>query len=152
MNLERLRSTLLDHEGLRLKAYDDRTGRALQPGTELRGNPTIGVGRNLTGLGITKHEAHYLLDQDIERVSRELFNQLPWFESMDSVRQEVLANMCFNMGISTLLTFRGMLAAISHHRWEHGANALLDSRYAQQVGRRAMILAGALRRGHFDES
>lgn len=150
VNLQRLHATLLEHEGLRLKAYDDRTGRTLERGAELKGNPTIGVGRNLIGLGITKHEAYYLLDQDIERVSKELFNQLPWFESLDSVRQEVLANMCFNMGISTLLTFRTMLSAISHHHYEHASTALLDSRYAKQVWRRAYQLADALRHGKME--
>lgn len=150
MNLERLRATLIGHEGLRLKVYDDRTGRPLHHSTMLKGNPTVGVGRNLLGQGLTRDEAYLLLDHDIERVARELFGQFPWFESLDSPRQEVLANLCFNMGIGTLATFRTMLSALSHRHWEHAAEALLDSRYATQVGHRAVDVANVLRHGKFE--
>ena len=53
---------LLKHEGLRLHPYDDVTGK---PPETLQGKITIGVGRNLTDVGITRTEALSLLKADI---------------------------------------------------------------------------------------
>ena len=54
LDLDALRSELRRDEGVRLKPYRDTVGKI-----------TIGVGRNLTDVGITPDEADVLLDHDI---------------------------------------------------------------------------------------
>src|SRR5690349_6871212 len=104
MNLDRdaLRRQLLKHEGLRLSGY-----------TDSRGFLTIGVGRNIDGRGggITEAEAFYLLDNDVERVCAELDRELPFWRTLDEVRQRVLCDMSFNLGTNGLLKFHNMLGA-----------------------------------------
>ena len=94
-----LTQELLRDEGLRLFPYNDTEGKL-----------TIGVGRNLTDVGISKAEAMSMLLADIRRTQAALDAQLPWWAHLDEVRQRVLVNMAFNMGIRKLLGFKNMLA------------------------------------------
>ena len=101
MNRQLLLEQLERHEGLRLKPYRDTVGKL-----------TIGYGRNLDDRGISEDEAGFMLDNDIDLVVAEL-ERMPLFLSLNPVRQVVLANMAFNMGMPTLLTFRRMLGALA---------------------------------------
>jgi lysozyme len=72
---------------------------------------------------------------------------MPLFLSLNPVRQVVLANMAFNMGMPTLLTFGRMLGALAEKDWDRAAAEVLDSKWARQVGSRATELAELMRRG-----
>jgi lysozyme len=113
------------------------------------GHLTIGVGRNLEATGITQDEAELLLDNDIARVTREIDQALPWTRQLDDVRFGVVQNLTFNMGITGVLEFERMLAAMEAGDWEAAADELLDSEYATQVGDRAERLALQLRTGQW---
>lgn len=130
MNRDRLRKQLVAHEGLRLKPYRCTAGKL-----------TIGVGRNLDDVGITEDEAMVLLDGDIARVEAQLRSAVPCFGSLDDVRQRVLADMAFNLGVGGLLKFRLMLAAVEARRFEAAAAEMHASTWAGQVGEREVTLA-----------
>jgi lysozyme len=117
-------------EGVRLTAYVDSVGKI-----------TIGVGRNLTDVGISAAECEMLLAADIDRVMSDLDARLPWWRTLDEDRQGVLANMCFNLGINGLLQFKTTLGAIQAHNWLAAAEGMMRSKWAQQVGPRAQRLA-----------
>lgn len=123
-------------EGLRLKPYRDTVGKL-----------TLGIGRNIDDMGITKAEAIYLLENDIERVERELDTAMPWWRTLSDGRQRAMINLAFNMGISRLLGFKNMLAAMQAGRWVIAADEALLSRWAKQVGDRADRIAELIRRG-----
>lgn len=136
MDADRLRSDLVRDEGLRLKPYRDTVGKL-----------TIGVGRNLDDVGISQPEALVLLSSDIERVVSDLTARVPCWVALDEVRQRVLANMAFNLGISRLLGFVQTLSAVQSGRWADASVAMLSSVWAQQVGPRATRLAEMMRTG-----
>jgi lysozyme len=48
--------------------------------------------------------------------------------------------MCFNLGITRLLKFKKFLGAMEDHNWDKAAVEMLDSRWAIQVGPRAIRL------------
>lgn len=62
-------------------------------------------------------------------------------------RAEVLINMAFNMGVPGLLKFRRTLDAVRADDYDAAASHMLDSRWACQVGRRAVELARQMRAG-----
>ena len=130
-----LRQQLIRHESDRLKPYVDSVGKI-----------TIGVGRNLTDKGISAAESRMLLDADINDAILDL-STFSWFADLDVVRQRALLDLCHNIGLPRLKGFVKMLAAIARQDWETAAHELLDSRYAQQVGKRASTLAHMLRTG-----
>lgn len=116
-------------------------GCRLSPYTDTTGNLTIGVGRNLTGTGISADEAEYLLGNDIYRAIASLNKFLPWADSLDDARHGVLIAMTFNLGIGGLMNFEHFLAAMKDRDWPAAAREMLESKWAQQVGLRAQRLA-----------
>lgn len=136
MNIERLKLLLLKHEGLRLKPYKDSVGKL-----------TIGVGRNLEDIGISETEAIFLLENDIRRAYGGIKTIISAFILLNDVRQEVLINMCFNLGVNRLKQFKRMIAAIKVFNFETASIEMLDSLWAKQVGKRAKELAEAMKMG-----
>ncbi|HUO11336.1 MAG TPA: glycoside hydrolase family protein, partial [Caulobacteraceae bacterium] len=63
---------------------------------------------------------------------------------LDDPRQDVLANMAFNLGVGGLLRFPKTLALVRAERWDAAADAMLASAWARQVGARARRLAEQL--------
>jgi len=123
-----IRSRLIDFEGLVKKCYECSSGYT-----------SIGVGRNLDTRGITEAEAMYLLNNDIESMFTDLDKHLPIWRSYPIKAQYVFIDLCFNLGIHTLLSFRKTLAFCELGEWERAAAELLNSKYARQVGRRAIF-------------
>jgi lysozyme len=136
MNYEKLLAELERDEGLRLKPYHDSVGKL-----------TIGVGHNLDDKGITEAAARFLLGEDVLEVEAQLDLVLPWWTGLDEVRQRVLANMAFNMGVQGLLQFTNTLTAVREGRYEDAASGMLASLWAKQVGPRAIRLADMMRQG-----
>lgn len=138
-NDELLIEELIRDEGFVPHAYQDSLGWW-----------TIGVGRLIDrrkGGGITREEAEYLLSNDIDRKVKELDEKLPWWRTLSPVRQRVIVNMAFNLGVSGLLGFRNTLAMIQRGDYEGAARGMLRSKWATQVGNRAKRLAEMMRTG-----
>jgi lysozyme len=123
---------LIRDEGLRLKPYTDSVGKL-----------TIGVGRNLTDVGISREEALSLLTADITSAEKLLDTELPWWRTLEAPRRRVLLNMAFNLGYR-LLTFKNTLRAAQEGRYEDAAEGMRASKWARQVGKRANRLAATM--------
>jgi len=136
MNRDLLTADLVRDEGLRLKPYVDTVGKL-----------SIGIGRNLDDVGITKAEAYMLAAGDIEGVERDLDRSLTWWRDLSEPRQRAVANLCFNLGISRLLGFKRALAALKAGDYERSADEFLDSLWARQVKARATRVTDLIRRG-----
>lgn len=137
-----LRQRIKEHEG----TGPVRLGRFL-PYRDTVGKLTIGHGRNIEDIGISRVEAEFLLDNDIDSIERSLVSHLPWFAGLDDVRKGALIDMGM-MGVPKLLKFRKMLAALERVDYEAAAREALDSKWAADVGpRRANAVASLLRTG-----
>ena len=135
--MDRIKEQLVRHEGLRLKPYRCTAGKL-----------TIGIGRNLDDSGISQSEAYVMLINDILNCEKQLQARIPdIYNKLDEVRKSVLLNMCFNLGINGLLGFKNTLAFIQAGDWERAANNMLASKWAKQVGRRAIELSELMRKG-----
>jgi|TARA_R100000234_G_C4928444_1_gene147364 lysozyme len=139
---EKLLDMLMLHEGLELKPYQCTADKT-----------TIGVGRNLQDVGITEDEAKYLLQNDIDRILKEV-EHWSFLEKLNEPRQAVILDMVFNMGVTRFNanTWVKTFAAIQNEEWEKAANEMLDSKWAKQVGQRAIRLSQMMRKGEWYES
>jgi lysozyme len=133
---QKLKGRLKEEEGYRQFPYLDGLGFQ-----------TIGYGRNLSTRGIDKAEADSLLSRDITSAAMCIDSALSWTRSMDEVRKAVLVDMCFNLGLKSLLGFKKALLAMSMLDWDEASRQMLDSRWATQVGKRARVLAEIMRTG-----
>src|SRR5262245_21274350 len=141
MNMSKFIEQLEKDEGFRPYAYQDSEGYW-----------TIGHGILIDrrrGGGITREESEYLANNRIKLRLAELDVNLPWWRELDDVRQAVVANMCYNLGISNLLEFRRTLGYIRDKNYEAAADAMLESLWAKQVGARAHRLSVMMRTGEW---
>ena len=136
MNRSELKRALIRDESAEPDLYVDSVGKW-----------SIGVGRNLSDRGIRPDEMDLMLNNDIDEAFRELGRAHPWVIGLDDVRLEVLVNMSFNMGITTLNTFTNTLSAVRAHDYEKAAVDMLDSKWARQVVARAGRLAKQMSTG-----
>ena len=138
MNIGELTKSLIKHEALIKKPYKCTADKL-----------TIGVGRNLDDNGITEDEALYLLKNDINRCVSDVGRNIPEWKKHNECRQNVLVELCFNIGINRLLGFKKMLAALHKNDYATAADEMLDSKWAVQVGNRAKTMAAMMRTGEF---
>lgn len=125
-----LKDMLVKHEGIKLKVYADSEGVL-----------TIGCGRNLEDVGVTRDEAMLMLDNDIKRVLYDCWHEFVWFADLTEDRQNVVASMVFNLGLEGFKKFKRMIAAIEKEDWTEAACQMIDSTWAAQVKTRAVELA-----------
>jgi lysozyme len=137
MDRNRLIDQLRIHEGVEKTVYNDSEGI-----------PTIGVGRNLRDRGLSDDEIDYLLSNDIDIVVDELDKVMPWWRDLDEVRQRVLCDLVFNLGMPRFSGFKKSISYMKQQMWDQAANELLDSKWARQVGRRAHTLSEMMRTGN----
>lgn len=141
-----IREQLIRHEGLRLKPYRCPAGKL-----------TIGVGRNIEDRGITRAEAMAMLENDIAGARADVdallddFGIDKWKWQLNQARLDALANMAFNLGWRRLSGFRKMFAALKDGDFDLAAAEMLDSKYADDVGPRAVELANQMATGKYQD-
>ena len=126
-----------------------------------KGYKTIGIGRNLQTNPLSHKEkavvndlskisveqALFLLKNDVKRCMKELTDNISFYYQLDDERQYALLDMCFNMGIKKLLKFKRMLNAMLIGDYRGAAKECLMSKYAVDVGKRAVRIARLIETG-----
>ena len=132
MTTGRLIPDLMQDEGCRLSAYQDTMGIW-----------TVGYGHAYVHPGTvwTQAQADSQLQVDVNATEAGLNIHLPWWRTLDDVRQDVICEMAFNMGVTALCQFHNTLAAVQAHNWQAAHDGMLASLWATQVGARAQRLA-----------
>ena len=139
MNIDKLIQELILDEGYKYELYEDHLGFL-----------TLGVGHLVLAsdpefkksLGTTVSEERIMecLNNDIDTVCNELDRNMPWWKELEDDKMRVLANMCFNLGMTRLLKFKKFLAALEIGDFKTAGAEMLDSKWASQVGARATRL------------
>ncbi len=133
---QKLKNLLTQHESYKQFVYADT-----------KGHLTIGIGRNLSDRGISNTEAFTLLEDDIQYFHGKLTHFLKFYPKLTENRQIALVDMAFNLGIQGFLNFKQMILALEALDFERAAKEMLDSKWAEQVGERATLLAEIIRTG-----
>ena len=139
MDRARLLEELMLDEGVIHEIYNDHLGY-----------PTFGVGHLITekdeehgkplGTPVSEERVAECLNADVDIVCAELDKNMEWWRGLNDTRQRVMANMCFNLGYPRLSKFKKFLAAVQKEDWETAAVEMMDSKWATQVGDRAVRL------------
>lgn len=139
MNVDKLREQLKIDEGVKYEIYLDHLGY-----------PTFGIGHLITeadeehgkpvGTKITEERVNAVFNKDVEIYVNEAKKVFPNINDLPSEAQEVIVNMCFNMGAPRLAKFKKFIAGVNAGDWNTAAIEMMDSRWANQVGNRAVRL------------
>jgi len=120
-------------------------GLNLHPYLDTKGHVTIGWGRNLDN-GISKDEAQLMFENDFLRTENELL-KCDWYTIQPPGVQNALLNMNFNLGITKLSGFTGMIQALKEKNYSKASQEALNSDWANEVGQRAKDIAVMIRAG-----
>jgi len=134
----KLRHLLISHESYEHFPYTDTTGHI-----------TIGIGRNLSDRGVLPTEIDMMFDHDVDYFFNFLTDHFAWFPKLNDARQIALVDMCF-MGTRSFLTFDKMIAALEKGDYNLAAQEVVNSKYEDQVGQRAMDIATIIKTGSLD--
>ena len=139
MNIANLREQLKIDEGVKYEIYNDHLGY-----------PTFGIGHLITeadeeygkpvGTPVSEERVNAVFDSDVAIYISEAKKVFPNLDSLPAEAQEVIVNMCFNMGAPRLSNFKKFIAAVNESNWVTAGVEMLDSRWAKQVGNRAIRL------------
>lgn len=126
-----LKDKIKDSEGFRGSVYEDSEGF-----------DTIGYG---TKLPITKVEGEMLLNYRLLLARTELVEAKSIILALPENKQDVLFEMAYQMGVSGVLKFKMMFAALERGDYKEAAKQMLDSRWNVQTPNRAKKLAELMR-------
>jgi lysozyme len=134
-------SNLLDQikqdEGWREHVYQDHLGY-----------DTIGYGflvDERRGGGMPREVGEFWLRFIIGRLTEELPRRWPAWRDQPEGVQDALLNMAYQLGVTGLLGFAKMLAALEAGDRQKAADEALDSRWASQTPNRARRVAAMIR-------
>jgi len=138
---------LMLHEGFSANPYKDSNG-----------NWTQGYGRQVGKkklYRVSEAKAREWLYEDIRKVIQDLDTNIHWWRNCSPVRQQVLINFAYNVGIGGLYKFSRFLRATETRQYTKASKELLYSgsnktKYWRQVGYRAEQLALAMKTGKWD--
>jgi len=139
MNWKKVKQDIMRHEGYRDSIYIDTVGV-----------PTGGYGHAFhEGSKLPDHIWESILSYDLSIVleDHEKFISVNGLYHLNEKRQEVLFNMMFNLGYTKLSKFKKFIAAMQGEDFHIAAIEMLDSKWAEQVGVRAIELSDIMRRG-----
>lgn len=99
-------------EGIKLKPYKDTRGIwSIGIGHNIKADPAMNAQlQHLLTSGITIDQARTIFLHDVKTAEIALDLHIPWWRTMDDVRQDVFLNICFNVGCGELLTWHHFLA------------------------------------------
>lgn len=129
--MKNLVEDIKDNEGFVGTVYKDTLGF-----------DTIGYG---TKLPLSEEEAALILEYRLKAKIKELEQREPFVNKLPLEKQEIIAEMCYQMGVSGVLKFRNMWAALKAEDYDEAAAQMLDSRWAVQTPNRAKKLAQKMR-------
>ena len=146
MDRAKLETELARDEGCIFEVYEDHLGYATCGVGHLiiEGDPEYGAP---IGTKVTPERVNHYLSQDIDIAYKEVSETYSFFHDLDDVRQRVIVNMAFNLGSPRLALFKKFLAAVESKNFDEASLEMLDSKWATQVGDRAVRLSNMMRDG-----
>jgi len=129
-----LLESIKKHEGFVEHVYDDSLDI-----------PTIGYGFAIKDLVLDEDIAEDILMRKLERLKRNANSRFKWLEDMPVVVQEVILNMCYQLGVTGVSKFRKAISALQEGEWHEAADEMLDSLWARQTPNRAEELSNIVR-------
>jgi len=124
-----------------------------------RGYVTIGYGRKLSNTKYAPLPAIVANEKEELEFVRKRINQniteltkakpLAWSKCSPQ-RQAMLISLCYQLGLTGVLNFKKMWAAIESENFEEASKQMLDSLWAKQTRNRALRHAKTMKEGSLD--
>lgn len=118
MLLDELKQSIRESEALKLTVYKCPAGVW-----------SIGYGRNLEHVGVSKNEAEILLENDLLDIKLSVEDKFNWFKDLNDIRQNVIVEMVYNMGLGNFSKFKNTITYIKNKEYEKASKEMLNSKW-----------------------
>jgi lysozyme len=119
-----------------LKQWQADEGYKQHPYKDTKGILSIGYGRNLEAVGVTRLEADYMARNDLYGARLLLDAVYPWWRDCNDARCGVLMMMMANMGAETFAEFKTFLGFMKAGEWQKAVDDLRGTSVFAELGAR----------------
>ena len=143
------------HEGVRRKVYLDTTHhRTVGVGFNLERQDAEkvlrSVGANYQDVvrgeyNLSNEQMRLIFEHDLKVLEDEARRAVSNYDELSDIRQRVVCDMLFNLGLPKFLKFKTTISHIENKRFDSAADNMLASKWATQVKDRARMLANMMR-------
>jgi len=130
MKYKELVKSIKRNEGFEPRVYKDSLGY-----------DTIGYGFTIKYLVLSTDTADLILKDMLISLIAEVGERMPWVLHMPEQIQNVIIEMCYQMGIGGFLTFPKTIGYFQTRQWREAAKEMLDSTWHKQTPERAEELS-----------
>ena len=123
-----------EHEGFRSTVYQCTEG-----------HDTIGFGFKVADLELDLDLAEEILVRKLEHLIRRVKNRFSWVNDAPYEIQDVIYNMCYQMGVSGFSKFKKTIQYLADKNYDKASKEMLDSRWARQTPNRAIALSNIVK-------
>ena len=132
--MEKLIEHIKQEEGFRSRVYQCTEGY-----------DTIGFGFAIKDLELTEDICELILKEKLIKLYSRVDKQIPFFKQLPVEIQDVILNMCYQMGVTGVSKFKKTLAYLENKEFKKAAIEMLDSRWARQTPNRARKLSNIVK-------
>ena len=129
-NVSHFLDKLIEHEGMVLNVYKDTLGI-----------DTIGYGFAIKDLVLDEDISEMILRRKLDSLIDRANKRFKFLKDLPIKAQDVIYEMCYQMGISGVSKFKKTLLYLENHEFKMASKEMLDSRWARQTPNRAKKLS-----------
>tara|TARA_B100001778_G_C18527849_1_gene602099 strand:- start:637 stop:1056 length:420 start_codon:yes stop_codon:yes gene_type:complete len=109
------------------------------------GYDTIGYGKRVKYLQVTKEQSKEWLKEDVENIKYILANKYEWYTSAPDQVKAVVLEMVYQLGLHSFSKFKKTIKLLENKDYRGASTEMLDSKWARtDTPRRATILSDRL--------
>ncbi len=132
--MDKLLEDIKKHEGFRSRSYFC-TAKVL----------TIGYGFAVKDLELDQDIADIILERKLAKLMNHVDDKFKWMKYMPEPVQDVIYNMCYQLGVNGFSKFKKAIAHLEAKRWDKASAEMLDSKWAKQTPNRAIELSNIVK-------
>ena len=121
-----LKESIKQHEGYVGIVYKDSLGI-----------DTIGYGFAIKDLELDEDLCEIILERKVTALIDRIRLKFNWFKYMPPGIQDVVIEMCYQLGVTGFSKFKKTIAYLQNKQWEEASVEMLDSLWAKQTPNRA---------------
>jgi len=104
--------------------------------------PTIGYGFLIDTLELQEDICELILMRKLEKLIKSIKFNFKWFDDMPDKVQDVIINMCYQLGVSGVSKFKKTIQLMKNKQWDRASVEMLDSKWGrEQTPQRAKRLS-----------
>ena len=125
---------IMEHEGFRSGVYQCTEG-----------HDTIGIGFKVADLELDLDIAKEILQRKLDLLIKRVNNRFSWVSKAPEPIQNVVYNMCYQMGVSGFSKFKKTIQYLIDEDYNSASREMLESRWSRQTPNRSIELSNIVK-------